>query len=121
MTNLQILKLASAVAASTVKPIDPTSLQRMTDAIYWSEGGPKAKVPYGILSTPVTGPGHARRLASQSVSNNFNRWQQAGSPGQFPQFMANRYVPYKADPVGHSNWVKNVNYFMRKPKPVPSR
>lgn len=103
-----------------IKPIDPKMLTSMTDAIYWTEGGTKAKSPYGILSKKVTGPAHARVVATQSVSNNFNRWQQSGRPGEFTQFMANRYVPYTADPKGHSNWVKNVNYFVRKPRPVPT-
>jgi len=106
--------------AGSIKPIDPKQLTSMTDAIYWVEGGPKAKSPYGILSKKVDSPAHARLLASQSVSNNFNRWQRAGQPGEFTQFMANRYVPYTADPVGHSNWVKNVKFFMRKPKPAPT-
>ena len=37
-----------------IKPIDPKMLTSMTDAIYWTEGGPKARSPYGILSKKVT-------------------------------------------------------------------
>jgi len=107
------------LAAQVIKPIDPKMLTSMTDAIYWTEGGPKARSPYGILSKKVTGPAHARVVATQSVSNNFNRWQQSGRSGEFIQFMANRYVPYTADPIGHSNWVKNVSHLVRKPKPAP--
>lgn len=96
--------------------IDPAYKERIVDAIYWAEGGPKAKAPYGILSIPVRDAAHARRICSNTVQNNWRRWQDAGRPGEFIKFLGLRYCPPSADPVGHENWVRNVTAQLRKKK-----
>ena len=98
---LSLLLAGSAVASD----IDA---ERIADAIYRVEGGPKAKVPYGILSIPVRDEAHARRICLNTIRNNHKRWIKAGRPGDYLDFLADRYCPPSADPVGNRNWKRNV-------------
>jgi hypothetical protein len=43
-----------------------------------------------------------------TIRNNHTRWIRAGKPGKFLDFLADRYCPKSADPVGNRNWKKNV-------------
>lgn len=88
--------------------------ERMADAIYKAEGGSKARSPYGVLSIPVRDELHARQITLNSIRNNWKRWEKAGKPGNFVDFMANRWCPPSADPIGNRNWKKNVKYFLSK-------
>lgn len=81
---------------------------RIADAIYKVEGGSKAKAPYGILSVRVNDTTEARKVCLNTIRNNHRRWQAAGKPGKFLDFLADRYCPKSADPVGNRNWKKNV-------------
>lgn len=88
-------------------------IEPLCDSIYWSEGGPKARRPYGILSIDVTDDVMAREICRQSVVANYERWQVAGKPGgdtreAFVRFMARRWCPITVDPHGHKAWVTNV-------------
>lgn len=82
--------------------------EKLADAIYQAEGGSKAKKPYGILSVPVKDEAEARRVAINTARNNYQRWQAAGQPGDYLNFLADRYVPASADPQGNVNWKSNV-------------
>ena len=82
--------------------------ERIADAIYRVEGGAKAKVPYGILSIPVKNEAHARRICLNTIRNNHKRWIAAGKPGDYLDFLADRYCPPSADPVGNRNWKRNI-------------
>lgn len=73
-----------------------------------TEGGDNAKVHYGILSTPTKGEADAKRIAMNTVKNNYKRWNTAGQPGSYIDFLASRYVPESVDPTGNKNWRKNV-------------
>jgi len=81
---------------------------RIADAIYRVEGGSKAKAPYGILSVKVSNATEARKVCLNTIRNNHTRWIRAGKPGKFLDFLADRYCPKSADPVGNRNWKKNV-------------
>jgi hypothetical protein len=81
---------------------------RIADAIYRVEGGAKAKAPYGILSVKVANAAEARKVCLNTIRNNHTRWIRAGKPGKFLDFLADRYCPKSADPVGNRNWKKNV-------------
>jgi len=81
---------------------------RIADAIYRVEGGARAKAPYGILSVKVKDATEARKVCLNTIRNNHRRWQAAGKPGKFLDFLADRYCPKSADPVGNRNWKKNV-------------
>jgi len=78
---------------------------KMADAIYKAEGGANTKHPYGVKSVSTT---DARKTTLVSINNNWKRWQQAGSKGDFVDFMANRWCPVVSDPVGNKNWKVNV-------------
>ena len=81
-------------------------LNRIADVIWRIEGGAKTRHPYGVLSVATSNP---RQVCINSIRNNYARWQRAGKPGQFSRFMANRWCPVAADPVGNRNWINNFN------------
>ena len=97
--------------------IEPQDAERIADAIYRAEGGPAAKVPYGILSVPVRNEQEARKVCLNTIRNNWQRWTDAGRPGDFIDFLGNRYCPPSADPVGNRNWRRNVKSFLAKASP----
>lgn len=86
--------------------------EKMADAIYLAEGGAKAKAPYGVLSIKTDSAEQARRITINSIRNNWKRWEKAGRPGEFVDFMADRWCPKSADPIGNRNWKKNVKYYL---------
>lgn len=91
------------------------SVQKIVDAIYLAEGGEKAKKPYGILSVPCDSEASCRRIAENTVRNNFRRWLDSGAEGDYLEFLARRYAPVgvKNDPKGlNQNWLSNVRYFL---------
>lgn len=81
---------------------------RIADAIFQAEGGNRASVPYGILSVHVNSAAEARRVCLNTIINNHRRWEAAGKPGEFLEYLGNVYCPKSADPVGNRNWKRNV-------------
>ena len=110
---LILLLLAGPVWAEESHLVDP---ERVADAIWAAEGGERAKVPYGILSVKVSGESEARRVCLNSIRNSRDRWEKAGRPGDWLDFMAARWVPIEADPIGHKNWLKNVRAILCQSK-----
>jgi hypothetical protein len=108
------------VSAQPAAAIEPAYADRIANAIYKAEGGPLAKVPYGILSVKVRGEKEARKVCLNTIRNNWRRWKEAGYPGQFIDFLGNRYCPPSVDPVGNRNWRRNVKYFLARSKPRPA-
>lgn len=89
---------------------------QIVDAIYKAEGGSQATYLYGIRSVKYDSPEEARRICLNSVRNNIKRWEKAAKPEDFITFMSRRYCPVGCDNDWgcNKNWVKNVNYFLRK-------
>lgn len=56
--------------------------------------------------------------AAATIIKNHQRWKNAGRPGDFIDYLADRYVPKEADPVGNQNWKRNVRYWFNKFKGV---
>lgn len=81
---------------------------RIANAIYKVEGGSKAKAPYGILSIKVSSGHQARQICINTIKNNHTRWINAGRPGKYLDFLADRYCPKAHDPVGNRNWKRNI-------------
>lgn len=102
--NTVILLLCAITGTAEAHP----QPERLATAIYWAEGGARARVPYGVLSLPVRDADHARQITLNSIRNNWRRWEQAGRPGDFIQFMGLRWCPPSVDAAGHTNWVRNV-------------
>ena len=107
--------LLTALAASTAwARIPDATANQYADAIYRAEGGARAKVPYGILSVPVRDAAEARRVCLRTIQRTHDRWLKAGQPGYFVHYLADRYCPPAADPIGNANWKKNVVTFLRR-------
>ncbi|UOF78066.1 hypothetical protein [Caudoviricetes sp.] len=87
---------------------------RLADAIYLAEGGDKTRYPYGVMSVKVKDKKEARKVCINSIQRNYQRWEKAGYPGTFIDFMADRWCPPSVDPIGNRNWKKNVRYFYSK-------
>lgn len=111
--------VAKPAASATFTPMPQAEAERIADAIYVAEGGAKAKKPYGILSVKVANEAEARRVAVNTIRNNWKRWHDAGKPGEYLEFLAKRYAPVGAenDPQGlNKNWLKNVRAGLAKTK-----
>lgn len=102
------------LACSSVRAEISSEYQtRVVNAIYRVEGGEKARSPYGVLSVKVKSPADARRVCENTVRNNWTRWEKAGRPGHFLDFLADRYCPPSADPKGNRNWKKNIHLLVK--------
>lgn len=105
-------------SVSVFVPMPQDEAERIADAIYIAEGGAKAKIPYGILSVKVDSEAEARKVAINTIKNNYKRWHDAGEPGDYLAFLASRYAPTKNatnDPQGlNNNWLKNVRRLLKK-------
>lgn len=86
----------------------------LADSIYRAEGGSHTAHPYGIMKTyRHTTP---RQACLNTIHTNIKAWN---GRGDFIDFMADKYCPYSADPIGNTNWKRNVRYFMnRKHQPI---
>jgi len=72
------------------------------------------KYPYGIKSINTHGDKeYARRICLNTIRNNRRRWQAAGRPGDYIDYLADRYVPKSVDPQGNINWKRNVKFFLK--------
>lgn len=110
---------ATKPASAAFVPMSQSEAERIADAIYIAEGGAKAKKPYGILSVKVANEAEARKVAINTVRNNWKRWHDAGKPGDYLEYLQKRYAPIgaKNDPSGlNKNWLKNVRARLDKTK-----
>lgn len=109
---------AALALAFTMLPlraaIADAKAERIVDAIWFIEGGQQAKSPYGILSVKVRDKDHARSICKRTVVNNYARWEKAGRPGRYFDFLADRYCPPSADRVGNRNWKRNIRALMKE-------
>lgn len=100
------------------KPISADFRDKIVNSIYLAEGGSKTKYPFGIKSIQTNGNKEfARRICSNTVENNWIRWQKAGKTNDFIEFLGNRYCPVsdKNDTNGlNKNWKKNVQANLNK-------
>lgn len=120
-TLLLMLTLAGAAQAA---PIQEAYAQKLCVAIWHAEGGNKAKVSHGVLSVPTRSPEHAQEVCLRTIRNNWTRWEAAGRPGDFLDFLGARYAPLgaKNDLKGlNRNWIRNVRYFLSESLNVRSR
>jgi hypothetical protein len=83
--------------------------EKIADAIWYSEGGLRAKVPYGILSVPVKDEEEARRICLNTIRNNRVRFNNQNKEKDFIKYLGMRYAPYDS-----KQWSRNVKYFLRK-------
>lgn len=98
-------------AQTVAQTYSRTYANRVVNAIYIAEGGAKAIKPFGILSVPCNGYAECRQICLNTVRNNWKRWQNAGNPGSFIEYLGSRYAPVEAHPLNR-NWVPNVKKIM---------
>jgi hypothetical protein len=96
-----------------------SDVQTLVRAVYRLEGGGAARVPYGILSVKVSGPDEARAVCTRTIVNTHARWIRAGRPGNFLDFLADRYCPPSVDPVGNRNWKHNIKAILNEHRTSP--
>lgn len=90
--------------------------EKIVDAIYKIEGGARTRHPFGILSVACNGYSDCRRVCLATVKNNFRRWEKAGRPGDYLEFLARKYAPIGAenDPGNlNRNWLKNLRRVLK--------
>ncbi len=81
----------------------------IVNSIYKIEGGSNTKWPFGIKSINTNGNKEkSRAICTNTVKNNYIRWQNAGKTNEFLLFLCNVYCPASVDPKGNSNWFKNI-------------
>jgi hypothetical protein len=109
--------LLSLLVASNCPHLRSETLdaQRLADAIYLAEGGPRAKVPYGILSVNVRDAAEARAVCLRTIAHAWRDWSATRDPRPFFNFLADRYCP-PSDSAGNRHWKHNVNYLYRHPR-----
>ncbi len=104
-----LLAVLSLAASDPHKGITQAEIDKIVDAIYKTEGGTKARKPFGILSVPCNGYAECRRICENTIRNNHKRWMKSErNRVDFLTFLAGRYCPKSVDPVGHKNWIKNM-------------
>lgn len=81
---------------------------QMANAVKVAEGNPRN---HGVLSVPTANEAGASKVLDDSIYNNFVRWDQAGRPGKFVDFMQQRWAPVGVSNDPHNlnrNWAPNV-------------
>lgn len=112
MKRFLLILLLVKFSALAEMPVPP---EKIADAIYIIEGGAKTRFPYGIKSIDTKGDkSFARKICINTVRNNYGRWQNAGRPGKYLDFLADRYCPPSADPVGNRNWKRNIRAYVKE-------
>ena len=86
--------------------------EQLADAIFKIEGGKATKWPYGIKCHRHT-PLVARRMCIRTVDHSYVEWSKLGKPGDFLDFLADRYCPPSCDPVGNKNWKRNIRKVLK--------
>lgn len=86
---------------------------QIADAIWYAEGGNKAKVPYGILSIKTNNP---RQICLNTIKNHRIRHDKHYCKLDFITCLGNRYAPVNCNNDNGTNrfWIKNVKYFLKK-------
>ena len=115
-TLVLIALAASLIILVNLAKGETVDVDRLCNAIYWSEGGANTTKHYGIMRKfKTTSPrqacintiNHALRDAPDAIASDVSL---------FIPFLAGRYCPPSVDMVGNQNWRKNVSYFYKNPK-----
>jgi hypothetical protein len=113
LINMRLRLLPLLALSLCAADISPRLAADMADIIYHIEGGARARKPYGVISVQILDAHHAREITLASIRANWRRWEAAGRPGTFGQYMAHRWVPASVDAAGHRRWVRNFNAHLR--------
>lgn len=106
MKLVVILVFVAAVQVVACQHCRNLNPDKLADSIYVVEGGKKTPYPYGIKSVKTTNP---RKVCLNTIKNTYTRWNKAGRPGCYLDFLSDRYCPSSVDPNGNANWKKNIH------------
>jgi hypothetical protein len=98
-----VIGFCGTLKAETVS-LNSYNVEKLVSAIYLAEGGERSKKPFGILSVPCSDYTSCKKICTNTVRNNLKRWEKAGKPGDYLEFLAKRYAP-----IGVSNDPRNLN------------
>ncbi len=108
MKKLLIFTILLAAIHVSAASMSDAQANKIADAIFKVENS--HSYPYGIKSINTHGnPAIAREICITTVKNNFIRWQKSGSPGDYLDFLADRYCPPSVDKIGNRNWKINIH------------
>ena len=112
----RMLEFRDAIEVN-IRPKLRAELAPIVAAIRYAENGGNGR-EYGILH-PRVKPTYRSQAGwcAATVQKNWDRWHKAGSPGDFIDFLGNRYCPVGADndPNGlNQHWIKNVRHFVAR-------
>ncbi len=90
--------------------------EQLVNAIYISEGGPKAQYLYGIRSVKYKNAQEARQICLNTIRKNKIRFSKQAKYKDYLEFLASRYCPIGCDNDRGANrfWLKNVRYHLQK-------
>lgn len=108
--KLLIVLLMGLSFSAMAENLSEAKVNKIADAIYKLEGGNKTAYPYGIKSIKTSNP---REVCKTTIRNNYQRWQKAGSKGDFLDFLADRYCPPSCDSQGNKNWKINIHRLVK--------
>ncbi len=108
------LVLASFPSLASVNGPVVYDSRKIADAIWVAEGGNRARVSHGILAVPVRNAAQARAVCLRTIRHAWTDWLAAGRPGDFLDFLGDRYCPPSADPVGNRHWKHNVHALLHQ-------
>jgi len=115
--NLGQIKLSEG-GLSDFMPINEAQVNIMADAIFWAENS--KRYPYGVKSID-TGGNHdyARQITVNSIRNGVARYEgrSADDGRTFLQHFGARWCPADAHSLNR-NFISNVEFYIRNPKPV---
>lgn len=104
----------------SAKETNQLYFEKIADAIYWAEGGLKAKRPYGLILYPKSTK-NFREVCLLHVRKYFDEWNRNPS-GDFIPYLAEHWAPTKGVSPStaklNKNWLKNVRYYLNHPKPA---
>lgn len=108
-----IVMMIVAVMPANAQELASARVNQIVNGIYKVEGGARAKSPYGILSVKCKDKEECRKICAKTVKNTWQRWNKAGKPGAFLNYLADRYCPISADPKGNRNWKHNIKKLIK--------
>ena len=118
---IPITVITMLVGSVMIASADFYSPSEIADAIFWAEGGYKAKYYYGIVSVKYNDIHEARQICLNTIKNHYKRHLRHDCGLDYLVCLSKRYCPIGAenDPNNlNVNWLNNVKYYLRNPKGV---
>ena len=96
-----------------IRSVESYTNDELVGAIYWAEGGPRARYLYGIRSVKYSSKAKAKQACLETIQKNRRKWAEAGYQGDFIDYLHKIYAPPEAHPL-NKHWARNVRYFLAR-------